>query len=168
MAWYHQLTAKILNKFPWLYQKLTVLTAGEIPADIPENPWTELTTDSHDASVMLITSGGVHTPQQDPFDMDDSRGDTSYRFIPREQTEFEITHDYYDHSDADEDLNCLFPLPLARHLANFDVIGSLVDRHLSFMGHIENPLVPELVHQSLPAMWEELDDKPELALLSPG
>lgn len=168
MAWYHQITAKLLEQFPWLYEKITLSAAGEFPNDVPSSPWSNPPADPFSARIMFVTTGGVHTPRQTPFDMSDSRGDTSYRLIPRDQDEFEITHDYYDHRDADEDINCLFPLPLARTLSNNNLIGELADRHVSFMGHIEDPLIPELIDERMPALWEEIPDRPDLILLSPG
>ncbi len=65
-------------------------------------------------------------------------------------------------------MNCLFPLELGHRLSESGLIGPMTDRHLSFMGHIEDPLVPRLLEESLPAMWEELDDRPGMVLLSPG
>lgn len=168
MAWYHRWTTKVLSRFPWLYRQMATMAAGEVPVDVPRDPWTPFEGDPFDADLMLVTSGGVHTPDQEPFDMQDSRGDASFRWIPRELDDYEITHDYYDHSDADEDLNCLYPLPLLRERLEGQVVGRLVDRHLSFMGHIEDPLLPELVHESLPKAWAELEDRPDLILLSPG
>ena len=168
MAWYHQISAKILEKFPGLYEWLTLKTAGEIPADLEKDPFVPYEHDPFDSRIMLITTGGVHTPEQTPFDMSDSRGDTSFRLIPRDQKVFEITHDYYDHSDADTDINCLFPLPLVRKLHKNDVMGEPVEHHVSFMGHIEDPLLPELINESMPSLWDELTDRPDLILLSPG
>lgn len=168
MAWYHQWGAKILEQFPWLYEKLTILAASDLPSGVPESPWTDVEKDPFDSRLMLVTTGGVHTPDQKPFDMADRRGDTSYRWIPSDQEDFDITHDYYDHADADEDITCLYPLPLVRTLSRENLVGPLVEKHLSFMGHIEDPLVPRLMNESLPGMWDELEDKPELVVLSPG
>lgn len=168
MAWYHRIAARLLGTVPWLQERFTVRTAGGIPGEVPAAPWTSVSVDPGSARLMLATTGGVHRPDQDPFDMSDSRGDSSYRWIPRQQATFRITHDYYDHRGADRDVNCLFPLELGRRLSESGLIGPLTERHLSFMGHIEDPLVPVLMEESLPAMWEELEDRPGLVLLSPG
>lgn len=168
MAWYHQITAKILEKFPGIYEWLTLKNASEIPDGLPDSPFESFEGDPFQQKVMLVTTGGVHTPVQEPFDMSDSRGDTSYRLIPSNQEKFTITHDYYDHSDADDDLNCLFPLPLARNFSNNGLIGPLADQHVSFMGHIEDPLLPDFINKSMPQLWENLADRPDLILLSPG
>lgn len=168
MAWYHRWTAHVLKQFPWLHRKLTLRAARDVPVGTPIEPWTPVEEDPFDARLMFVTTGGVHTPDQEPFDMEDSRGDASVRYIPRNLTDYEITHDYYDHGDADEDLTCLYPLKLARSLSDAGCIGPLTDRHLSFMGHVEDPLVPELIQETLPAVWNELEDRPELIVLSPG
>lgn len=168
MAWYHRLGARLLETIPWLHEALAVRAAGEMPGSVPESPWATGPHDPGSGRLMFVTTGGVHHPDQAPFDMSDARGDSSYRWIPRRQTSFEITHDYYDHRDADRDINCLFPLPLARRLAGDGLTGSLTDRHLSFMGHIEDPLIERLMEDSLPRVWEELEDRPDLILLSPG
>lgn len=168
MAWYHQVTAKILEAVPGLQEWLTVSAAGHIPKDLPEQPFSKPEVNPDNGRLMLITTGGVHTPTQTPFDMSDSRGDTSFRLIPREQDQFSITHDYYNHDDADEDINCLFPLPLVRQLINGGLLKGLTEQHVSLMGHIEDPLLPELIHERLPELWNTLADFPDLILLSPG
>lgn len=169
MAWYHQLTARVLESIPGLHEWVTARSAGRIPGgDQLGQPFQPTNINPFEARLMLVTTGGVHTPEQTPFDMSDSRGDTSYRLIPRDQTQFTITHDYYDHRDADEDINCLFPLPLTRELSQGGLVGDLADKHVSVMGHIEDPLIPGFVDEQLPELWSELDDRPDLILLSPG
>ena len=104
-----------------------------------------------DCRLALVTTGGVHTRAQPPFDMADPRGDPSYRAIapdtPPEQ--LTITHDYYDHADAERDLNILLPIGLLRELAEHGRIGGLGTCY-SFMGHIEPPHVDTLLKQTAP------------------
>ena len=47
----------------------------------------------------LITTGGIHLPEQKPFDMTNPDGDPSYREIPGDVVtgDIVITHKYYDH-----------------------------------------------------------------------
>jgi D-proline reductase (dithiol) PrdB len=169
MAWYHQFMARFLDRVPFLRDWMTDQAAGHIPGEETlGTPFAPCEADPFGAKMMLITTGGVHTPDQEPFDMSSSEGDASYRLIPRDETDFAITHDYYDHRDADRDINCLFPLPLARQLHTHQLIGPLSLHHASFMGHIEDPLVPELIEEQLPRLWDELEDRPDLILLSPG
>ncbi len=53
--------------------------------------------------IAVITTGGVHLVDQAPFDMADPHGDPSYRIIPvgTPRSRLTITHNYYDHSDAE-------------------------------------------------------------------
>ena len=168
MAWHHRLIAKVLNHFPSLAEKLTTRVVKSVASELPAKPWQPIEKDPFGAKLMLITTGGVHTPEQPPFDMSDSRGDTSFRWIPRTQSELRITHDYYDHADADADINCLFPLPLANRLSERGLIGSLTSRHASFMGHIEDALVPDFLNKRLPDFRAQLEDRPDLVVLSPA
>jgi D-proline reductase (dithiol) PrdB len=51
--------------------------------------------------------------------------------------DFQIHDAYYDHSDADHDLNCLFPIDRLRELATDGVIKELAPHIWSgFMGRI--------------------------------
>jgi D-proline reductase (dithiol) PrdB len=91
------------------------------------------------SKAVLITTAGVQLQTQPPFDMQNPDGDASYRTIPAttKAEEISITHKYYDHSDADRDLNVVFPLAHFTDLAQRGVIGGLASQHYGFMGHIE-------------------------------
>lgn len=83
----------------------------------------------------------VHRKEDAPFNMEDNQGDPTYRIIPRDVS-YEalcITHDYYDHRDADKDLNIVFPLDRLQELAREHLIGEVAPFHYSFMGHIDGP-----------------------------
>ncbi|MFN3982328.1 MAG: glycine/sarcosine/betaine reductase selenoprotein B family protein [Caldilinea sp.] len=117
--------------------------SGEAP------PFTLLQKPLAECKAALITTAGVHLREQHPFDMDNPDGDASYREIPTTATQAQltITHNYYDHADADRDINVVFPLPHFRSLAESGVIGSLARRHYGFMGHIEGEQLPLLTHR---------------------
>ena len=70
-------------------------------------PFTPLRKPLRACRLALITTGGVHLREQPPYDMADPRGDPSYRAIPADTpyARLTITHDYYDHRDAERDLN---------------------------------------------------------------
>jgi D-proline reductase (dithiol) PrdB len=87
----------------------------------------------------LLTTAGVHLHGQPPFDMENPQGDATWRAIPAGTAAdgMTITHKYYDHTDADRDLNVVFPLAHFRDLAAGGVIGGLAPYHYGFMGHIE-------------------------------
>jgi D-proline reductase (dithiol) PrdB len=118
----------------------------------------------------LITTGGVHLNDQPPYDMADPRGDPTFRVIPAgtPRAPLTITHDYYDHRDAERDLNILFPIELFRELAGRGHIGSLADCY-SFMGHIEPPHVETLLRVTAPQVAGKLkQDRVDAVLLTPA
>ena len=121
--------------------------------------------------VALITTAGVHLRGQVPFDMDDSDGDASYRELPATAApdDLTITHKYYDHSDADRDLNVVYPLAHFRDLAALGVIGSLAPRHFGFMGHIEGEHLARLTRDTAPDVAAKLRaDGVDFAFLTPA
>lgn len=120
--------------------------------------------------IALVTTGGVHLRSQPPFDMGDSRGDPSFRAIPADTPaeQLTITHDYYDHRDAERDLNILFPLALGRELVAQGALGSLGTGY-SFMGHIEPPHVKTLLHSTAPEVARRLrQEQVDAVLLTPA
>jgi D-proline reductase (dithiol) PrdB len=122
------------------------------------------------ARLALITTGGVHLIDQPPFDMADPRGDATFRIIPATtpRERITITHDYYDHSDAEQDLNILFPLDMLRKLVQVGCVGSLATSY-GFMGHIEPPHVETLIHQTAPQVAGMLkQERVDAVLLTPA
>lgn len=119
----------------------------------------------------LITTGGVHLQTQPPFDMTTPDGDPTYRVIPADvlASEVTITHKYYDHRDADADLNVIFPLAHFRDLVARRVIGALAPRHFAFMGHIDGDLITTLTQRTAPEVAAKLRaDGVDFAFLTPA
>jgi D-proline reductase (dithiol) PrdB len=81
----------------------------------------------------LVTTAGVHLRDQEAFDV---AGDNSWRIIPGDvqANQLMVTHDHYDHADADKDINVVFPIERLRELAQEGIIGGVSDKHLGFMG----------------------------------
>ncbi|MDX2155388.1 MAG: glycine/sarcosine/betaine reductase selenoprotein B family protein [Hyphomicrobiaceae bacterium] len=88
--------------------------------------------------VSLLTSGGVSRCGMPPFQADarnDLRLDSVAPDAP--SNDFRIHDSYYDHADADVDLNCVFPIDRLRELAAAGEIGAVAPRLWSgFMGRI--------------------------------
>ncbi len=105
------------------------------PQDIP---WTPLKRPLSQATVALVTTGGVHCCSDKPFDI---TSDASFRTIPRTATSDElcITHEHYDRRDASRDLNLIFPLERLLELEAEGVVGHVADIHYAF-GFTHNPL----------------------------
>ncbi len=163
----YRLTGQIFSQIPALAR----LWGGAYRAlSFDTVPFTTLRKPLAEARFALVTTGGVHRRDQPPFDMVDPRGDPTYRRIPADTpaADLTITHDYYDHTDAERDLNILFPLALMRSLAQRGIIGGLADCY-SFMGHIEPPHLETLLRQTAPEVASFLkQEQVDAVLLTPA
>ena len=114
----------------------------------------------------LVTTGGVHLPDQPRFDIDDPAGDCSYREIPTTANDLTWTHAYY-RPDEGSDLDAVFPLQTLRRLVRDGVVGDLSARHFSFMGAIHDPT--PLVEKTAPEVAGNLiEDRADVVLLTPS
>ena len=125
----------------------------------PEKPLSE-------SRLALVTTGGVHMPDQARFDIDDLAGDCSYREIPTGAEKLTWTHAYY-RPDEGSDLDAIFPLWTLRELEEERIVGELNRRHFSFMGAIHDP--GPLIGQTTPEVAKKLaDDGVDAVLLTPS
>ena len=116
--------------------------------------------------VALVSTGGVHLPEQTRFDIDDPAGDCSYREIPAGATDLTWTHAYH-RPDEGSDLDAVFPLWTLRALVEEGAVGELNGRHFSFMGAIHDPT--PLVEETAPEVAGKLaEDGVEAVLLTPS
>ena len=104
-----------------------------------------------------------------PFDPDarnDHRVDAIDPTVPSD--EYQIHDSYYDHTDADLDLNCLMPIDRLRELAEAGEIGAVANRHWSgFMGRTYNR--SKVIGESAPALAAQLQaDKVDLLIAIPA
>jgi D-proline reductase (dithiol) PrdB len=114
----------------------------------------------------LVTTGGVHLPDQSRFDIDDPAGDCSYREIPTTAHDLTWTHAYY-RPDEGSDLDAVFPLETLRRLVSDGAVGELSARHFSFMGAIHDPT--PLVEITAPKVAGRLvEDRVDVVLLTPS
>lgn len=119
--------------------------------------------------VSMLTSGGVShcsMPTWDPRARNDFRLDT----VDPDATgaDFEVSDSYYDTTDAETDINTVFPIDRLRELDQAGVIGTVAPRLWSgFMGRIYKRTVVREV--AAPALAQELhDDDVDLFLLVPA
>lgn len=165
----NRLIAKLITRFPSLAQRfITAYAPWESGEAVP---WTRPTRPLRECTLAVVTTAGVHHRAQAPFDMRDSDGDPSFRVIDAATIggDFRITHDYYDHSDAEKDLNIILPLDRLRELQQQGVIGRLAARHYSFMGHIDGRHIATLIAVTAKQVAEKLrQDHIDLVLLTPA
>lgn len=134
-------------------------------------PWTPLRRPLAQARVALVTTAGVHLAADRPFDMTDPQGDASFRIIPADTPpgDLTITHDYYDHRDAERDINVVFPIGILGRLVAEGRIGAMAPRFYSLMGHIEGPHLRWLIDETAPALAARLkEDGVDVALFAPA
>ncbi len=120
-------------------------------------------------TVALVTTAGLHHTDQPPFYMHNPEGDSSFRDIEPGREMVTITHDYYDHSAADRDINVVFPIDRLRELQAEGVIGAVARVHYSFMGHITGSQLRYLIGNSAPEVAIKLKEAGvDIAVLTPG
>lgn len=100
-------------------------------------PWTPLQKPLVEATVAIVTTGGVHCCSDEPFVL---KSDASFRVIPGTATSADlcITHEHYDRRDAARDLNLIFPMPRLLELEAEGIIGHVAETHYGF-GFTDNP-----------------------------
>ncbi len=122
-----------------------------------------------DATVALLTSGGISQCSMPAFDPD-ARNDHRLDAIDNgvDSQTFQIHDSYYDHRDAESDLNCVFPIDRLRELASAGEIGQVASRMWSgFMGRIYNRT--KLMEESAPAFIEKLrQDEVDILVTGPA
>ena len=97
-------------------------------------PFTPFEGELSKATVALVTAGGVHLKDQEPFNIADELGDLGFRVIPpdADSSQLMVTHHHYDHADADADINVVFPLDVLRDLQAEGFIGELARKHVGY------------------------------------
>ncbi len=160
--------AKIITRFPSLAKRFI---ASYDPWKSSDIPWATVTKALRNSTIAVVTTAGVHQNDQEPFNMRDREGDPSYRVIDLRKplSSLMITHDYYDHADADRDINVVFPVERLREFEQEGFIGHVADLHYGFMGHIIGRHIPTLIEKVAPEIVRRLKkDNIDLVLLTPG
>ncbi len=164
----NRMAVQLFKRIPWLAEHWA-RTHRFVEA--ASAPWTPMRRPVAESVIALVTTAGVHLKSQPPFDMEDPAGDPSVRTFPSDapQGALTITHQYYDHSAADRDLNVVLPLDRLRELVAERRVGGLAPICYSFMGHINGPHLRTLVEETAPAVARALEaDGAAAALLTPA
>jgi len=105
-------------------------------------PFTPFEGDLSKATVAIVTAGGVHLKDQEPFNINDELGDLGYRVFPEDvqSTQFLVTHHHYNHSDADKEINVVFPIDVLRDLKREGLIADVARKHIGYIERWANAL----------------------------
>ncbi|MDQ2937133.1 MAG: glycine/betaine/sarcosine/D-proline family reductase selenoprotein B [Acidobacteriota bacterium] len=100
-------------------------------------PFTPFEGELAKSTVALVTAGGVHLREQEPFNIADELGDLGYRIFPEDvdSSQLMVTHHHYDHTDADQDINVVFPIDVLRDLETEGYIRGIAKKHVGYMGY---------------------------------
>jgi D-proline reductase (dithiol) PrdB len=160
--------ARLITRFPLLAK---IFIASYKPVESKLIPWTQVVKSLRQSKVSVITTAGVHRRDQAPFNMHDRNGDPSFREIEGSSPagDLMITHNYYDHADADRDINIVFPIERLSEFEKEGIIGQLAGFHYGFMGHILGRHIDTLRRKTAPEVAGRLKAAGvDAVLLTPG
>jgi D-proline reductase (dithiol) PrdB len=133
-------------------------------------PFTPLERELSRSKVAIVTAAGVHLKSQPPFNIADELGDLTFRIIPADvqASDLMVTHHHYDHSDADRDINCVFPIDPLRELVSEGFIGGVAREHIGYMGYTMQ--LKRMYEETAPAIAEEIDrnSRADIVVLTGG
>ena len=156
-----------LNEFSLKYQLLLKTYRWR---RIDPVPWSPLNKPLDKCRLLLVSSAGIFSSDQKPFDKTVRGGDASVREIPVDVDAASLmeTHrsNAFDHGGIRQDPNLAFPIDRLRELTEAGRIGSLNHRHFSLMGSVTAP--GRLIKKTIPLVVPQLiSDGVDVALLIP-
>lgn len=133
-------------------------------------PFTPFDGELRRATVALVTAGGVHLKDQEPFNIADELGDLGFRIIPPDvdSSRLMVTHHHYDHTDADRDINVVFPIDILRDLKAEGFIGEVARKHIGYMGYTMQ--LKAMYEGTAPEIANEIDrgSRADMVILTGG
>ena len=117
------------------------------------------------ATVAIVTSAALHTPDDDRFDATD----TGYRVIDRSRRDLVLGHwsPNFDHTGIALDLNVVYPIDRLEELAAQGTIGAVAPRHISFAGNQPDDVSTVRLDSGPRAAQLLKDDGVDVVLLTP-
>lgn len=121
--------------------------------------WTQLRKPLEKCRVAVLSTGGIYIKdKQPPFNPE--RDDLTFREIPKDVDikTLAISHNNYDHRDADKDVNCVFPIEGLCYFEIQGYIGEFASIAYTMMGRIfrrtalEQELIPQILQKLVDAM----------------
>ncbi len=134
-------------------------------------PWIPLKKPLSEAKVAFVSTAGIHLESDQAFDMTNKNGDPTLRSFPKKTNpkELTITHDYYNHADANQDINVVFPFLALEKCLKLGLFKELSEFFYSFMGHIEGKQIKTLLDKSCPKLLKQLvEERVDVVLIAPA
>lgn len=160
-----KLSRTFSGNFPEAYKKFTMSHMH----DYTSMPETRLHKPLSECKVALLSTAGIHLVTDSPFDVDNPAGDPTFRIIPADAQEDQltVTHLFIDTKHAKRDPTIVFPLPQLKELAADGMIGSVSPIHIGLNGGILD--TAEVEREWIPKVVELLRrEEIDVALLVPG
>lgn len=135
-------------------------------------PYTPVERGLSELTVMLVSTAGVHTRDQEPFNTG-PEGDTSFRILPGDvQTQdLMISHgapeEHYDRTQARKDMNVIFPIDRLRELVSRGALAGVAEKHITMMGYSQR--LRTIIDETAPAIAREVErSQADAVLLTAG
>ncbi len=117
-------------------------------------PYTPVDRPLEELTVALVSSAGVHRKSDPAYNVE---SDERFYVFPGDvaASDLMITHSHYDHSDADRDINCVFPIDRLGELEAEGFVEAVSNKHVGFMGFTKR--LAEVYELTAPAIAREIE-----------
>lgn len=121
-------------------------------------PYTPVTKKLAEMKIAIVSTAGVHRKDQEPFN---TQGDDTWRVLDANvaTADLMITHgapeEHYDRTQANQDVNVVFPMDRLRELAQQGFIGGVAEKHLTLMGY--SLRLQKYYNETAPAVAKEIE-----------
>ena len=139
---------------------------GDIPVPEFETPAFTTPPPLEDATVAIVTTAGLHRPDQDGWG---PRGDQSFRVLDAADRDLKLGHwsPNFDRAGLTADLNVAYPADRLEELAADGTIGGVGPHHVAFMGAQDETMATIRVDTGPAAAALLRDDGVDVVLLTP-
>ncbi|MGI9535621.1 MAG: glycine/sarcosine/betaine reductase selenoprotein B family protein [Desulfocapsaceae bacterium] len=105
-----------------------------VSTDNENIPWAPFKKPLKQSCLAVVSTAGFYLEGDEPFDVDATHGDASFRTIPSnfDREKLKIAHTHYPHARVNDDINVLFPIDRLKELVQAEVISRLSDNFYSF------------------------------------
>ncbi len=139
--------------------------SSTLPAPTFDDPAFVTGVDLSEATVAIVTSAALHTPDDEAF----SAADTGYRTIASDRRDLVMGHwsPNFDHTAVTLDLNVVYPIDRLDELVARGIIGAVAPRHFSFAGNQPDDVSTIRLDSGPAAAAEAKHDGVDVVLLTP-